>query len=70
MEVEEMLIFLKMLWNLGLVLFFLTRDLKLVVPFINVIEKHIDITDLIMNDKNYKDMLLQLFQKQNGDINL
>tara|TARA_B100001989_G_scaffold124633_1_gene88035 strand:+ start:231 stop:1001 length:771 start_codon:yes stop_codon:yes gene_type:complete len=32
--------------------------------FINVIEKHIDITDLIMNDKNYKDMLLQLFQKQ------
>jgi len=40
-----------------------TNDFKLVEKFIiNVIEKHIDFTDIILKDNNYKDQILRYFQ--------
>ena len=35
---------------------------------INVIEKYVDFTDLIMNDYNYKDKLMKYFQQNNREI--
>jgi ribonuclease III len=40
-----------------------TNDFKLVEKFIiNVIEKYIDFTDIILKDNNYKDQILRYFQ--------
>ena len=38
------------------------------VYIINVIEKYIDFSDLIMNDYNYKDKLMKYFQQNNKEI--
>ena len=35
---------------------------------INVIEKYVDFSDLIMNDYNYKDKLMKYFQQNNKEI--
>ena len=35
---------------------------------INVIEKYIDFSDLIMNDYNYKDKLMKYFQQNNKEV--
>ena len=45
-------------------LFLDTNSYKIVTDFlINIIERHIDFSDLIINDNNYKDQLLRYFQK-------
>ena len=38
------------------------------VYIINIIEKYVDFTDLIMNDYNYKDKLMKYFQQNNKEI--
>lgn len=38
------------------------------VYIINIIEKYIDFSDLIMNDYNYKDKLMKYFQQNNREI--
>ena len=41
-----------------------TNDILFVKEFlINIYEKYIDFTDIIINDTNYKDQLLRYFQK-------
>ena len=41
-----------------------SRDFKYAIFIINVIESHIDFSELILKDYNYKDQLLRYFQQK------